>query len=32
LPSAGTHAFRVTVHPHEIVTVRMLATEATAEP
>ncbi|HXS12121.1 MAG TPA: polysaccharide lyase family protein [Acidobacteriaceae bacterium] len=31
LPLEGTHGFRVSVHPHEIVTVRMLAKDATAE-
>jgi alpha-mannosidase len=31
LPLEGAHGFSVTVHPHEIVTVRMLATEATAD-
>jgi alpha-mannosidase len=31
LPLEGAHGFNVTVHPHEIVTVRMLSTEATAE-
>ena len=31
LPLAGPHAFQVTIHPHEIVTVRMVGTsEATA--
>ena len=31
LPLEGTHAFSITVHPHEIVTVRMLAADTTAE-
>ena len=31
LPLEGIHGFSVAVHPHEIVTVRMLATDATAE-
>jgi len=31
LPLDGAHGFRVIVHPHEIVTVRMLATESIAQ-
>jgi hypothetical protein len=32
LASEGSQAFSVAVHPHEIVTVRMLGTDATSEP
>ena len=31
VPLESTHSFSVSIHPHEIVTVRMLATEASAE-